>query len=63
MSGIALLLNKAYPFERVPWGQGFELQDRGDQLSRLPKGQQRSPFLSRFWVRTRKWWAKRHSVI
>jgi hypothetical protein len=63
IGSIVLVLDETNATQSLVRRQPLERQDRSDQEQCLPEGQGRGFFLSRSWVRTRKWWAKRHKVM
>jgi hypothetical protein len=54
ISSVVLLLNEANTVDSLLRIESLERQDRGNQETCLLNGQCGSPFLSRFWTRTRK---------
>ena len=54
IGGVVLCLDRLDPLQRLLGCEGFLRSHRGDQQPRLPEGQRRRPFLTRWRARTKK---------
>ncbi len=63
VSGVILPLNQADLFHGIRWREPFPRYDRRQEDQHLAPRQSRSPFFRCCCTRTRKWWARMHSVM